>query len=80
MMKRVFRNFLVMIVIAIINNIMVYSRSSKEHEGHLRRVLTTLRAELLKCEFWLQKFSFLSHVVSIKGIVVDPTKVEVGMK
>ena len=29
-----------------------------------------------KCEFWLKEVSFLGHVVSDGGIVVDPSRVE----
>ena len=30
-----------------------------------------------KCEFWLKEVSFLGHIVSKKGIRVDPRKIEV---
>ncbi|MCI97698.1 retrotransposon protein, partial [Trifolium medium] len=29
-----------------------------------------------KCEFWMKEISFLGHVISSKGIAVDPAKVE----
>ena len=29
-----------------------------------------------KFEFWLEKVKFLGHVISNKGVSVDPTKVE----
>ena len=35
-----------------------------------------LFAKLSKCDFWLDKISFLGHIVSGEGIAVDPTKVE----
>lgn len=35
-----------------------------------------LYAKLSKCEFWLGKVSFLGHVISGEGIVVDPSKVD----
>ncbi|KAL4346647.1 hypothetical protein GQ457_17G011550 [Hibiscus cannabinus] len=52
-----------------------------EHVEHLRIVLQTLRdhrlyAKLSKCEFWLKKVTFLGHVVSAEGILVDPSKIE----
>ncbi|TYJ96346.1 ty3-gypsy retrotransposon protein [Cucumis melo var. makuwa] len=51
------------------------------HEEHLRIVLQTLRdkqlyAKFSKCEFWLEQVVFLGHVVSAKGVSVDPQKVE----
>ncbi|KAL6319594.1 hypothetical protein AAG906_020671 [Vitis piasezkii] len=56
--------------------------SSEEHERHLSIVLQTLRdkqlyAKLKKCEFWLDKVSFLGHVVTKDGISIDPGKVDV---
>lgn len=35
-----------------------------------------LYAKLFKCEFWLKEVSFLCHVISNYGIVVDPSKVD----
>ncbi|GKD13464.1 putative reverse transcriptase domain-containing protein [Tanacetum coccineum] len=44
-------------------------------------VLEILRQKKLyekfsKCEFWLQQVTFLGHIVSADGIVIDPSKVE----
>jgi hypothetical protein len=52
----------------------------EEHEEHLRIVLQQLREHQLyvkfsKCEFWLDKVPFLGHIISSKGITVDPNKV-----
>ena len=60
---------------------LVYSRNRHEHEQHLRVILEILRqhrlyAKLSKCEFWLDRFSFLGHVVSADGVMVDSKKVE----
>ena len=60
----------------------MYSKSREEHERHLSIILQTLRdkrlyAKLKKCEFWLDKVSFLGHVVTKDGISVDPGKVDV---
>ena len=35
-----------------------------------------LYAKLSKCDFWLKEVSFLSHIVSVEGIRVDPIKIE----
>nr|GFB43685.1 putative reverse transcriptase domain-containing protein [Tanacetum cinerariifolium] len=68
-------------VIVFIDDILVFSKSKEEHEGHLRTVLQTLRQEKLytkfsKCEFWLSSLAFLGHIVSAEGITMDPAKVE----
>jgi hypothetical protein len=35
-----------------------------------------LYAKFSKCEFWMETVTFLGHVLSAEGIVVDPSKVE----
>ena len=82
LMNRVFKPFLDQFVIVFINDILMYSRSEKEHWEHLYMVLEVLQAHRLfakfsKCEFWLSSVSFLGHVVSKDGISVDPKKIEV---
>ena len=59
----------------------MYSGSSEEHSKHLRIVLQTLRerqlyAKLSKCQFWLDRVTFLGHIIFEKGISVDPQKIE----
>jgi hypothetical protein len=34
-----------------------------------------LYAKFSKCEFWLQKVSFLGHILTAEGVAVDPEKV-----
>ncbi|WVZ70346.1 LOW QUALITY PROTEIN: hypothetical protein U9M48_019021 [Paspalum notatum var. saurae] len=48
---------------------------------HLRIVLSRLRehklyAKFIKCAFWLKEVAFLGHILSAKGVAVDPSKVE----
>ncbi|WVZ93919.1 hypothetical protein U9M48_039869 [Paspalum notatum var. saurae] len=67
--------------ILFIDDILVYSKNEGEHEEHLRTVLTRLRehqlyAKFSKCAFWLWEVSFLGHILSEKGVAVDPSKVE----
>ncbi|XP_072080969.1 uncharacterized protein [Arachis hypogaea] len=67
--KRVFRPFLDKFVVVFIDDILVYSKTAKEHEEHLRIVLQILKewklyAKLSKCEFWKEEVKFLGHVVS----------------
>ena len=56
-----------------IDDIMVYSKDTQEHEQHLKIVLQTLRekqlfAKLSKCDFWFKEVSFQGHIVSIKAM------------
>ncbi|XP_070025746.1 uncharacterized protein [Nicotiana sylvestris] len=81
LMNRVFKPFLDSFVIAFIDDILVYSRSQKDHDDYLRAVLQTLYqyqlyAKFSKCEFWLESVTFLGHVVSSEGIQVDPQKMQ----
>jgi hypothetical protein len=50
-------------IVVFIDDILVYSRSEEEHEGHLCLVLQKLRdhklyTNLSKCEFWLKQVAF----------------------
>jgi hypothetical protein len=81
LMNSVFMPELDKFVVVFIDNILIYSRSMKEHEEHIRIVLQRLREHQLytkfsKCEFWIKEVPFLGHVVSPEGIAVDPSKVK----
>jgi hypothetical protein len=81
LMNSVFIPELDKFVVVLIDDILIYSKTKKEHAAHLRIVLTRLRnhqlyAKFRKCEFWLDKVYFLGHVLSAEGVVVDPGKVE----
>ncbi|WVZ58037.1 hypothetical protein U9M48_008349 [Paspalum notatum var. saurae] len=81
MMNSLFMNELDKFIVVFIDDILVYSRNKKEHEEHLRIVLSRLRehklyAKFSKCAFWLKEVAFLGHILSEKGVAVDPSKVE----
>ena len=81
LMNRVCKPYLDKFVIVFIDDILIYSKSKSEHEKHLHSVLDLLRKEQLyakfsKCEFWLKEVQFLGHIVTEKGIHVDPIKIE----
>ena len=82
LMNGIFKPYLDPFVIVFIDDILVYSKSKKEHEEYLKIVLELLRerslyAKFSKCEFWLDSLSFLGYVVSKDGVRVDPSKIEV---
>jgi hypothetical protein len=81
LMNSIFMPELDKFVEVFIDNILIYSKNEEEHAKHLRIVLTRLRehqlyAKFSKCVFWLEEIQFLGHVLSIKGIAVDPSKVK----
>ncbi|WMV47080.1 hypothetical protein MTR67_040465 [Solanum verrucosum] len=81
LMNKVFRQYLDMFVIMFIDDILIYSRSENDHMDHLRIVLQVfndhqLFAKFSKCEFWLRYVAFIGHIVSNKGIEVDPEKTD----
>ncbi|CAH9077225.1 unnamed protein product [Cuscuta europaea] len=81
LMNRVFRPYLDLFTIVFIDDILVYTKTPKEHEEHLRIALQTLRenqlyAKLSKCEFWMDRIAFLGHIITQEGVSVDPSKIE----
>jgi hypothetical protein len=67
--------------VVFIDDILIYSKTKEDHAEHLRIVLTRLRehqlyAKFSKCEFWLDTIPFLGHILSAKGVAVDPSKVK----
>jgi hypothetical protein len=81
LMNSVFMPELDRFVVVFVDDILIYSKNEEEHAKHLRIVLTRLRehqlyAKFSKCVFWLEEIQFLGHVLSGKGIAVDPSKVK----
>ncbi|KAI2665369.1 Transposon Tf2-9 polyprotein [Labeo rohita] len=76
----VFRDMLNRWVIVYIDDILVYSNTYDEHITHVRAVLQRLISHQLyakeeKCEFHLDKISFLGYVISPEGVSMDEQKV-----
>ena len=81
LMNEVFRPYLDKSVVVYLDDILIYSRTWKDHLRHISEVLDRLRAHQLyakisKCEFGKARVEFLGHVVSEKGVEVDAKKVE----
>jgi hypothetical protein len=80
-MNKVFMKYLDRFVVVFIDDILIHSKSERDHEEHLRLVLPKLRdnqlyAKFSKCEFWIDKVPFLGHIISNGGISVDPAKIK----
>jgi len=74
------REFLDQFCICYIDDILIYSKTAKEHREHVRKVLQKLKEAGLfikpeKCEFSVQKTTFLGFLISKNGIEMDPEKV-----
>src|SRR4051812_6882742 len=81
LMNLIFMEYLDKFVVVYLDDIPIYSKNEEEHAEHLRLVLMKLRehrlyAKFSNCEFWLPKVTYLGHVISAKGIVVNPVRVQ----
>jgi hypothetical protein len=68
-------------VVVYLDDILVYSKTYKEHVQHIRYVLTALRDTYLrikaeKTEFHKQEVKFLRYIVSREGLKMDSKKIE----
>jgi hypothetical protein len=79
-MNRIFSPMLYKFCLVYLDDILIFSKDAASHALHLRAVLDVLRAHNLtvakhKCNFNQSEVLFLGHIVSGKGLAVDPTKV-----
>jgi hypothetical protein len=69
-------------VVVFIDDILIFSKSRAEHLDHIRQVYELLhqhkfKVKLPKCSFAQSKLSYLGHIISAKGVAIDPSKVEI---
>jgi len=62
-------------------DILVYSKTWKEHLQHLEQILIVLEKNqfypnISKDTFGKQEFQYLIHVISKEGLKVDPNKIK----
>jgi hypothetical protein len=68
-------------VVVYLDDILVYSKTYKEHIQHVRLILTALRDANLyikaeKTEFHKQEVKFLRYIISREGLKMDSKKIE----
>ena len=68
-------------VLVFLDDILVYSRTLKEHRHHVHQVLEILREQKLyakesKCELFMEEVEFLGHIVGRHGVRMMADKVK----
>ncbi|GKF35605.1 putative reverse transcriptase domain-containing protein, partial [Tanacetum coccineum] len=78
LLNRVCKLYMDKFVIVFIDDIFIYSRKNEEHLRLIPKFLKKkeLYAKISKCEFWLLKVQFLSHIVDSQDIHGDSAKIE----
>jgi hypothetical protein len=85
LMNGVFWKYLDFFVQVFLDDILIYSKNEREHEEHLRVVLSYLRenklyGKLSKCSFFQKEIHYLGHIIFGEGISMDPEKVKAIME
>ncbi|KAJ0894123.1 putative nucleotidyltransferase, Ribonuclease H [Helianthus annuus] len=81
LMNKLFHPFLDKFVVVYLDDIVVYSRTLKEHVEHLRQVFQVLRenelyVKLEKCSFAQEEVEFLGHKIKEGRLMMDDAKVK----
>ncbi|SPC67452.1 uncharacterized protein UHOD_11751 [Ustilago sp. UG-2017b] len=82
LMNDTFKDMLDRSLIIYLDDLLIYSSTLKQHQGHVSAVLARLRqaglyAKAEKCQFSTSQTEFLGFVVSDQGVSMDPSKTEV---
>jgi len=81
MMNDIFRNLIAEgIVVVYLDDILIFTKTKKEHEQAVQWVLQVLKENKLflhpeKCEFFKQRIEYLGLVISENEVSMDPVKV-----
>ena len=67
--------------ISFFDDILIFSKTLKEHIQHIKQVLQLLRADhwqvkQSKCSFAQRQISYLGHVINEQGVSTDPNKIQ----
>jgi hypothetical protein len=64
-----------------LDNILIYSKKEEDHNYHVEEVLDRLvkwglYCKASKCVFSTKSVEFLSFIVTLGGVVIDPVRVQ----
>jgi len=80
-MNELFCPYLRKFMLVFFDDILIYSKTWKEHLQHLEQVLVVLEehqfyAKKSKCTFGKEEVEYLRHIISKEGVKVDPNKIK----
>lgn len=80
LMNFIFKRHIRKFILVFFDDILVYSKTLKEHIQHLRETLQILReqqlyAKMSKCVFAAPQVEYLGHIISSEGVATDPNKI-----
>ena len=81
LMNSIFKPLLTKFVLVFFDDILIYSKSWKDHVKHVDRVLQLLEekqlyAKICKCFFGVQEVEYMGHIISHEGVKVNPRKIK----
>jgi hypothetical protein len=84
-MNEKFRPYIRKFVLVFFDDILIYSKTLKEHLKHLQAMLGILQSQLLyakfsKCSFGCLEVDYLGHLIYEEGVKAEPAKIEAMLK
>src|SRR5438034_11638666 len=80
LINHVLYNYLNEFVIAYLNNILIFFKTEKKHEKHVKKILKKFQKKNLylkseKCKFHKQQVKYLEHIVTIEKLRSEERRV-----
>ncbi len=76
LMNNILRDYLRKFCLVYLDDIIIYSKSLKDHKRHVRKVLQAIKSaglklKLTKYKWFKQEIIFLDHKIRVNGIKLD---------
>src|SRR5205085_5525366 len=84
LINHVLYDYLNEFVIAYLNDILIFSKTEKKHEKHVKKILKKFQEKNLylkskKCKFHKQQVEYLKHIITIKKLKMNSEKIKIIM-